>query len=260
VRARGDARGRHLLTRQTDVLIDELTRPDDARLGELAALLDRTFSDPNSVLGLDRLREFLSGPAPSSQRVFHVLAAQDLVTTRVVGLSIFSYVPRPNCGFSEYLVVDEHLRGQGKGRALFDRRKQVLDADAIHHGFAACNGLFIEADSPWRTPPTLLAADSFDAMERLRIFGHLGFRRAAITYVQPPLAPGKAPVEHMDLLFASWRSDTRDDAIATDWIAATLQPIWSGWAPSVADAYLAQLERQLRGATLVALVDPLRPA
>jgi hypothetical protein len=259
MRARGDARGRHLLRRPTGIEIDEITQPDDPRLGDLAALLERTFSDPNSVLGLERLREFLTERASQTQRQFHVLAAQNGEPASVVGLSIFSYAPDANCGFSEYLVVDEHLRGQGEGRALFDRRKAVLDADAMLHGHLGCHGLFIEVDSPWRTPPDLLAAESFDAMQRLRIFGHLGFRRVAIAYVQPPLAPDKAAVDYLDLLFAPWPSEAQIDAISTDWIIPTLHAIWSAWAPSVANAYLAQLDQQLHGSREVPLVDPLSP-
>ncbi len=256
--ARGDARGRHVLTLVPQ--LDEITRPDDPRLGDVAALLERTFPDPNSVLGLDRLREFLSERRKDDWREFHVLVARSGTPAHVVGVSIFSYVPRSNCGFSEYLVVDQPLRGQGAGRALFDRRKTVLDAGALRHGREACSGLFIEADSPWRTPPALLATESIDASERLRVFDHLGFRRVAIDYVQPPLAPDKAPVDHMDLLFAAWRPDPHGDAIATDWIFATLEAVWSAWAPSVADECLARLRQQVHGARVIALVDPLDPA
>src|SRR5262249_8268847 len=147
VRARGHARGGHVLTPPADIYIDEITRPDDPRLGDVAALLERTFSDPNSVLGLDRLHEFLS-EGPRRGREFHVLVAQPSGAGpgRVAGLSIFSYVPESNCGFSEYLVVDQDLRGQGEGRALFARRKMLLDADAVRHGHRACHGVFIEVD------------------------------------------------------------------------------------------------------------------
>src|SRR5262249_11948361 len=158
--------------------------PEDPRLIELADLLARTFPDSNSVLGLDRIRQFLadgSQPAPQAAslaahdnaRRFRVLVAQDGASARVLGLSIFSYVPRANCGFSEYLVVEQSQRGHGLGRKLFDARRALLDADARAHDQSACDGLFIEVDSPWRTPPALLAAESVDAMERLRIFDHL---------------------------------------------------------------------------------------
>jgi hypothetical protein len=177
---------------------------------------------------------------------------------------MFSYIPRAICGFSEYLVVDQPLRGQGVGRALFDRRKALLDADARRGGRPACNGLFIEVDSPWRTPPELLAADGFDATERLRVFQHLGFQRVSLAYVQPPLAPGKAPVDHMDLLFAPWTSAAADgpfDAarVSATWIVATLETIWSAWAPPLSGPYLGQLQRQLGTRPDVPLVDPLNP-
>jgi hypothetical protein len=57
VRARGHARHRDHLNR---FHLEEITRPEDPRLGDAAALLERTFADPNSVLGLDRIRQFLS--------------------------------------------------------------------------------------------------------------------------------------------------------------------------------------------------------
>ncbi|HEY2593507.1 MAG TPA: hypothetical protein VGK33_06380, partial [Chloroflexota bacterium] len=246
MRPRGHARHRDHLTQ---FRLEEITGPEDARLGDLAALLERTFADPNSVLGLDRIRQFLSEPAGNdAQRRFHVVAAESADAARILGLSIFSYVPRANCGFSEYMVVDQHLRGRGLGRALFDRRKATLDADASRHAQSACNGVFIEVDSPWRTPPELLAADSFDAHERLRIFRHLGFRRVSLAYVQPPLAPDKAPVEHLDLLFAPWATRPRGESeLSARWIVDTLAAIWSAWAPSVAPTYLAQLQQQLTG-------------
>ncbi len=254
MRARSDARDRHLLNQ---LRVAEITRPEDARLGDLVALLERTFTDPNAVLGLDRIRQFLSDNVRGGPRLFHVLVAD--VATRIVGLSIFSYVPRSNCGFSEYLVVDQDLRGQGLGRMLFEKRKALLDVDAVGHGHRASNGLFIEVDSPWRTPPDLLAADTFDAVERVRIFDHLGFRRVAIAYVQPPLAPGKAPVDHMDLLFAPWSTDHPSDSMDAAWITATLEAIWSAWAPGESSVHLAQLRQQLTGGPRVALVDPLNP-
>jgi GNAT superfamily N-acetyltransferase len=258
VRARGHARHRDHLNQ---FHLEEITRPEDPRLGDAAALLERTFTDPNSVLGLDRIRQFLSEPASApAPRHFHVIAAVSADAARVLGLSIFSYVPRANCGFSEYLVVDQQIRGRGLGRALFDRRKATLDADARRGAQAACNGVFIEVDSPWRTPPALLAADSFDAHERLRIFAHLGFRRVSMPYVQPPLAPDKAPVEHLDLLFAPWATRPRGESeLSARWIVDTLAPIWSAWAPSVAATYLGQLQQQLTGVRDVALVDPVSP-
>jgi hypothetical protein len=255
MRARGDASGCQLLI---ELRLDEVTRPEDPRLGDLVGFLQRTFADPNSVLGLDRIREFLSETAAGGSRRFHVLIASevDQPLARLLGTSIFSYVVRSNCGFSEYLAVDTSLRQQGLARALFDRRRLVLDEDAVRYGRDACRGLFIEVDSPWRTPPSLLALESLDPMERLRVFSHFGFRRVNVAYVQPPLAPDKLAVEHMDLLFIPFGDAA---PIPSEWLVETLEAIWSAWAPESVATYLAELQRQVTTPT-VALVDPLSPS
>jgi len=219
-------------------------------------LLNRTFPDPNSVLGLDRIQQFLSENAANAARQFYVLVAETADGSRLIGASIFSYVVRSNCGFSEYLVVDASLRQQGLGRALFDARKAQLDADAEARGVHGCHGVFIEVDSPWRTPSELLETGSIDPLERLRVFRHLGFRRVALAYVQPPLAADKLAVEHMDLLFAPWRRDPSWETFPSEWLFGTLETIWSAWTPDQFGPYLADLRNQVTSSR-VSLVDPL---
>jgi len=277
MRPRGSAGDRRFLS---DVRVDQVTRPEDPRVADLVRLLNQTFPDPNSVLGLDRIQQFLSDNSTGAPRQFHVLLAErpNTFTKKsaslqrriagtsqggghngfgLVGASIFSYVAGSNCGFSEYLLVEPALRRQGLGRILFDRRQAVLNADAVRHGQPACNGVFIEVDSPWRTPAELLAAESFDPLERLRVFAHLGFRRVAVAYVQPPLGADKSAVEHMDLLFAPWAPETlASDSIPAEWALATLETIWSAWTPELAGSYLVQLRGQIHGPS-VSLVDPL---
>jgi hypothetical protein len=243
----------------SEVRLGEVTRPEDPRLGDLSHLLQRTFADPNSVLGLDRIQQFLSEAVADRARFFHVTVADRRDPPAVVGASIFSYVVRSNCGFSEYLVVDQSLRQRRLARALFDQRKAILDADAMRSGQAACSGLFIEVDNPWRTPADLLALESFDPVERLRVFGHFGFRRVAVAYTQPPLAPDKDAVDHMDLLFAPWARASQTDAIPSEWILRTLEAIWLAWTPETAGKYLERLRRDLTSPT-VALIDPLTAA
>ena len=240
--ARGDASTRYVLS--------EVTRPDDSRLVALSALLERTFADPNSVLGLERIQQFLADE--TTPRRFCVMTVEEH-NAGVVGGSIFSYVPHTACGFSEYLVLAPEYRGLGLGRKLFDRRKAILDASANGH----CRGLFIEADDPERTPPEMLEAEresSLDAYARLRLFAHLGFKRVAITYVQPPLGAGKVAVDYLDLLFAPWRSNP--DAVAVEWILGTLAPIWTGWSPQTAATHLEQL-REASGSARFASLLPL---
>jgi hypothetical protein len=240
--ARGDASNRHILS--------EIARPDDPRLVAFAWLLERTFSDPNSVLDLERIQQFLAQNAPGSARRFCVLVAEDH-DQRLVGGSVFSYLPESNCGFSEYLLLEPESRGLGLGHALFDRRKMILDA----HAGGSCRGLFIEVDNPERAPPDTSEA-SLDPHERLSIFGHLGFKRVDVAYVQPPLGPGKEAVDFMDLLFTSWDVPPVD-MLPVEWIVAALTPIWSAWTPETASVYLEEF-RQRVGTSRSVLLQPLR--
>ena len=212
----------------------EVLRADDPLLAPTADLLATTFDDPDIVLGLDRMQEFLAAP---SDRSFHVLCA--LRHHEVVGLSIFSYVPASNCGFSEYIVVAPEQRGTGLGRALFDRRKSILDASAHARGVDRCRGLFIETDSA-SGPPPLKPDTSMDPLLRLRIFAHLGFKRVDVRYVQPPLAPGKQAVEYLDLLFAPWTEDPHLGVPARA-VLDTVLPVWRGWAPHDYQQHFARL-------------------
>jgi GNAT superfamily N-acetyltransferase len=237
-------------------LLKEITDPADPRLPSLAALLNSTFPDPNTVLGLDRIQEFLQANRADGARRFCVLVAEH--NARVVGATIFSYVPRSNCGFSEYIVVDPAHRGLGLGRQLFDARKAVLDAEALRRGHELCHGVFIEVDSPTRTPPDLAQAEretAVDAWQRLRIFDHFGFRRVEVPYVQPPLAPDKQAIDYLDLLFAPWASNPR--RIPSEWVFDTVEAIWSAWSPQTCAAHLASLRAAARGPH-VALLDPFR--
>jgi GNAT superfamily N-acetyltransferase len=229
----------------------DIDSPDDPDLRELWALMNITFPDPNTVLGLDRMQEFLAANRPGAARRFAVLAATDPARRgAVVGGSVFSYVARSNCGFSEYILVDRLARGTGLGRRLFDARKEVLDGEARRHGQDGCRGLFIEADNPERLPADFAAVEretALDGWERLRLFDHLGFRRVDVPYVQPPLAADKQAIDYMDLLFAPWQAQAVATArIPTRWMLDTLEAIWSAWTPEQAAAYLERLARTIR--------------
>jgi GNAT superfamily N-acetyltransferase len=237
-------------------VLNQIENPDDPQLAMVHSLLAKTLADPNTVLGLDRLREFLSANRPGAPRWFWVLVAL-APGGEIVGATIFSYVVASNCGFSEYIVSTRELRGSGIGRQLFDGRKALLDAAAQRHGFESCRGVFIEVDNPDRTPGELIAREretALDAWERWRIFDHLGFRRVDLAYVQPPLGDGKVAVDYMDLMFLAWDAAARDASrIPAAWILETLRVIWSSWAPRPAAVQLALLRPQL-GTADVALL------
>jgi GNAT superfamily N-acetyltransferase len=230
--------------------LKHIDSPDDPDLKALSTLMDATFADPNIVLGLDRMQEFLAANRPGAARRFYILVATDPATDgAVIGGSVFSHVARSNCGFSEYIVADRSARGRGLGRQLFDTRKAVLDTEARRLGHDACRGVFIEVDNPDRTPADIAAAEretALDAWERLRLFDHLGFRRVRLAYTQPPLAPEKQPIDYLDLLFAPWdAAAAANGRIPTPWIVDTLEAIWSAWTPDTAAAHLEDLRQRL---------------
>jgi GNAT superfamily N-acetyltransferase len=199
------------------------------------------------------MQEFLAANRPGAARLFCILVAIDPARDgAVVGGSVFSYVARSNCGFSEYMLADERVRGTGIGRLLFDARKEVLDTEARRLGHDACRGVFIEVDHPDRVPADVAALEhetALDGWERLRLFDHLGFRRVDIAYVQPPLAPDKQPIDYMDLLFAPWQAQAAASArIPTRWMLDTLEAIWSAWTPATAASYFERFERRISGA------------
>jgi GNAT superfamily N-acetyltransferase len=241
------------------VHIREIERPDDPVLVEVARLLATTLAEPNTVLDLDRLREFLAGNRPGSARQFHVLVAQHPGTATPIGATVFSYVGAANCGFSEYIVVRQQARGTGIGRLLFEHRRAVLDRDALQAGQDRCRGLFIEADHPDRTPPELLAAEqetALDAWQRWRIFDHFGFCRVDVPYVQPPLAEGKTAVDYLELMFLAWDDGARAAArIPRAWVLDTLQPIWMSWAPRAYLDHFTALQQHITDAEVA--LEPL---
>jgi GNAT superfamily N-acetyltransferase len=232
------------------VNLKSVVDPFDPDLAALSRLMDMTFADPNIVLGLDRMQEFLSANRPDGPRRFCVLVAKD--AEQVVGGCVFSHVASSNCGFSEYMLTDRSLRGQGIGRLLFDARKTILDAEAARLGLGACNGVFIEVEHPDRSPADFAVAEretALEGWERLRIFDHLGFRRVEVPYVQPPLAEDKHPIEYLDLLFASWNPSTSEH-IPAAWVLDTVDAIWTAWTPRTAAGHLETLKRRVPSAAV----------
>lgn len=234
-----------------------IEHPTDPRLADVAGVLSDTFPDPDVVLGLDRLQSFLRGDDREPRRAFFVLAAT--AGSALVGCSVFSYVPASQCGFSEYIATAAAARGQGIGRRLFEVRHEVLDRAARRSGAAACAGLFVEAESPERTPPRVLTAErdtAMDAAERRAYFRRLGFLRVDVAYSQPPLGDGKQPVDYLDLLFLPWADGiARSRRLPRPQLTVTLQAIWCRWAPASCREHLDRLSRKLPEANIPLLVE-----
>jgi GNAT superfamily N-acetyltransferase len=237
-----------------------LTDAHDPDLHAMAALMHAVFPDQNTVLGLDRLQEFVG--QRTSDRVFNAVVAKE--AGEVVGCVVFSYVPASNCGFSEYIAVAGNVRGGGLGRYLFDARRNLLDEQAGAAGQRACSGLFIEADNPLRVPAALMEQEretAIDTRERLRIFAHLGFKRVDVAYVQPPLGPGKQAVIYLDLLFAPWATVGELQSIDPTWVTGTVEPIWRSWSPDTFAAELSKLQAHITRPTVALrpLLEPEKP-
>lgn len=233
--------------------------PHDPQLPIFSQLMHATLADPNIVLGLDRMQEFIQKRDQEEGRRFFVgIVERD---GRVIGGAVFNYSIRSNCGFSEYIVVARNYRGQGVGKLIFNERRRLLDEEARLWGHARCHGLFIEVENPDRTPPQFLEAEqetALDAWDRWRLFHRWGFQVVDVPYVQPPLAPGKHPVDYMDLLFVPWEDRARAQGrIPASWIIDTVEPIWRSWAPEEHRPHLEALIRHIEAKGPSVAIRPL---
>jgi GNAT superfamily N-acetyltransferase len=234
------------------VTVRRIADPQDAALRELSRLMYAVFADPDVVLDLERMQDFLAHNDAPADRHFCIQVAEE--NGALLGGTVFSYVPASNCGFSEYLVVRKDRHGQGVGRLLVDARRAQLDDLARQAGQAACRGVFIEADNPRRTPAALQLQEretAMDTVARLQLFAHLGFRRVDMEYIQPALGHGKQPVTYLDLLFAPWDERVREvERVPAEWVYLTVGPIWDSWAPDSFRSHACLLRQQFGDASL----------
>lgn len=226
--------------------LKEIIEVADPDIDAMASLMLATFADPNIVLSGDRIREFV-GRRVEPDRSFHVLLVKD--GDRVVGGTIFSYLPGSNCGFSEYMVLHQDYRGKGLGRLLFNGRKEVLDREARERGLPGAYGLFIEVENPDRTPAEYVEREretAMDAVDRWRLWHRMGFFRTSVPYVQPPLGAGKEPIYYMDLFFVPWDAAAQESRqIPRHWVFESVTPVWRGWVPDQYQEFLRWMDQQL---------------
>lgn len=229
-------------------LIREVTDPFDTDVERFADLLKATFADQNICLGADRMQEFLAA-SPGPERSFHLLVVRD--GDEVLGGTLFSSIARTAAGFSEYMVLSPSIRGKGVSRLLFEGRRAVLDRAAQARGMPAATGIFIEVESPLRTPEAFVEHEritAIDIVERRRYFKHLGFYQVDIPYQQPPLGAGQAPVDYLDLLFQPWDPGLKaGQLLSPDFIVQSLRPIFCSWSPQTCEETLQRLQAFMGG-------------
>lgn len=216
-----------------------VTDPADPAISRFTELLLETFADPDICLPPEHVAAFLEDPGP--ERSCHLLLLTE--GEAVLGGTFFSCAWMTGAGFSEYMVLAPAARGSGLAKLLMAERRRVLDEAARALGHRACPGLFIECLDPVRAPQVVVASERETAMDgtaRRRFFQRAGFRKVEAPYRQPPLAPDKAAITYMDLLFLPWAPEA-SERLAVQFILETVRTIYQGWVPESWEEDLAEL-------------------
>lgn len=159
-----------------------------------------SFPDPAIREDIDTWLELLAvEPVPPRPRLHVIVAAErgraPGQTARIRAGFVCEYYARSGAALGTYLAVAPEVRRHGIARRLIALGRQVLAADAGHPGGAG-PVLFAETEKPERSPHESPA----QVASRLAALARLGFLRSELPYVQPPLGPGKPPVDRMLLL------------------------------------------------------------
>lgn len=173
-------------------LLNRLDTPLERTLfEEMYALYERSFLD-DSEREPKRVWVEALGEDQRNYRLEFVLAHEN---ERVAGAVAFEYYPDSRCGLITFVFVDPLHRRRGLARSLLkEAEKRLLEASQGGTRF-----IFAEAEDPARVEKMQIRS-SIDPSVRLAILHRLGARIIPIPYVQPPLAPGKRPGEHLFLL------------------------------------------------------------
>lgn len=230
-----------------------VTDPTDPAIVRFAELLLDTFADPDICLPPDQIAAFLEDPGP--ERSCHLLLLTE--GEAVLGGTFFSCAWMTGAGFSEYMLLSPGARGGGYAKHLMAERRRVLDEAARALGHQACPGLFIECLDPARAPQAVVESERETAMDgtaRRRFFHRAGFRKVDAPYRQPPLAPGQAAIEYMDLLFLPW-AESVSERLEVPFILETVRTVYQGWVPESWEEDLAELGAGLGVGPVPLVVD-----
>ena len=185
-------------------LYDLRTRPAPQRDAECLQFHEDvygpTFPDPAIREEVDTWLELLAvEPVPPRPRLHVIVAAErdrrPGESSRIRAGFVCEYYARSGAALGTYLAVAPGVRRHGLARRLVELGRQVLAADAGRPGGPG-PVLFAETEKPEQSAHESRA----EVAARLAALARLGFLRSELPYVQPPLGPGKPPVDRMLLL------------------------------------------------------------
>ena len=221
--------------------IREVTDPHDPAIAAFGRIQEAVYFDPHALIPAQWFGTLLQ-QSGGARRNFFLVAEQDDGT--VLGGTFFHYLAEAGSGFSSYMGVARSARGQGIARALHTARFEVLNRAAGR----TVPGVFIDVVNPTRLSARDLAREravGSDPWHRLRVFGHLGFRRVDVRYEQPVGGPGGGPVTTLDLLFCP---SAPAETVPTALVVATLRAYWSPWlGVREADRHARELQQRAGG-------------
>jgi GNAT superfamily N-acetyltransferase len=231
------------------VSVREVTDPDDPAIAAFGRMQTAAYFAPETLIPATYIPMLLSAET-GTRRNFLIVAEVD---GRVVGGALFHWLAEAGSGFSSFLGVDRHFRGQGIARRIHEERFRMLDRAAGGH----VAGVFIDVVNPTRMSSQELARErraGSDPWGRRRAFERLGFRQVDIRYEQPVGGPQGGPVTILDLLYCPHEPA---DWAPTALVVATMRAYWSSWLGRAAERHARELQSRAHGAERLALISPV---
>ncbi|WP_407570435.1 GNAT family N-acetyltransferase [Deinococcus altitudinis] len=219
------------------VQIRRVTDPNDPAIAAFGTLQDRIYFEPEMLIPARYIVHLLQDNGGARQNVLLLAEehAPDGKPGRLLGGTLFHFLPEAGTGFSSFLGVDPSARGRGVARRLHTARWQALQEvsggqdGAGRDGAGQCRALFIDVVNPARESADQREQERMagsDATARRQTFHALGFRTVDLAYEQPVGGEDGGPVTDMDLLAYV---PGLPESIPAALVGATMQAYWTPW-------------------------------
>ncbi|ADV66360.1 GNAT family N-acetyltransferase [Deinococcus maricopensis] len=211
--------------------IRAVTDPSDPAIAAFGALQERAYFEPDMLIPAPYIAHMLARPGGARRDT--LLVAED-ERGRVLGGTLFHYLPDAGTGFSSFLGVEADARGRGVARALNAARRETLQGQGAA-------GVFIDVVNPERLSDEQRAAEAAvgsDPRSRRASFHALGFRTVDVRYEQPVGGEDGGPVTDMDLLYQPFTDE--QGSVPAALVSETMRAYWTPWLGAVRAAQHAQ--------------------